>query len=324
VKSKSYLKILLLPLSIFVCGISSAQTFPEKTIRFIVPSPVGGGTNLVARVIAQKMSENYGQQVFVDNRGGPGGIIATKLTVESPADGHTILLGLPASITVPPALFKNLQYHPLKDLAPIGLVGTSAYILSVHPSLPAKSVKELIALAKANPGKINFSSGGSGAGNHLSAELFKSMSNINLVHVPYRGGGPALIAVLTGEAQVIFGSMLSVIPQMQAKRIRAIAVTSATRTSALPELPTIAEAGVPGYEVDVWFGVFAPKGTPQNIIKILNQELFKILNDSGVKAKLSVEGFEARTSTTEDFSKMLHIETKKWADVVAKSGAKLD
>jgi tripartite-type tricarboxylate transporter receptor subunit TctC len=305
-------------------GICSAQTYPSKTIRFIVPFAVGGGANLVARVIAQKMSENFKQQVIVDNRGGSGGIIGTTMAVEAAPDGYTIALGLPATITVAPSLFKNLPYNPLTDLVPVGLVGTSAYILSVHPSLPVKSVKDLIRIAKARPGQINFSSGGSGAGNHLAAELFKSLTHTNMVHIPYKGGGAALIAVLTGEAQVIFGSMLSTIPQIKAGKIRALAVTSSTRASAVPELPTIAEAGVPGYDVDVWMGVFVPKGTPKQVTDTLNRQVVTIMNDPDVKKRLASEGFDSVTTTSDGFAKLLQSESVKWAKVVKESGARVD
>lgn len=303
---------------------AAQQGYPNKPIRFVVPFAVGGGANLVARVIAQKMSENFGQQVVVENRGGSGGVIGTTMAVEAAPDGYTIALGLPATITVAPSLFRKLPYDPLRDLVPVGLVGTSAYILSVHPSLPARSVRELIRLAKARPGEINFASGGSGAGNHLSAELFKTLTGTNLVHIPYKGGGPALVAVLSGEAQVIFGSMLSTIPQIKAGKIRPLAVTSSTRAVAVPDLPTIAEAGVPGYEVDVWFGVFVPKNTPRPIIGVLNSEVVKIMNDAGVKGKLASQGFDVSTSTPESFAKMVQSEAVKWAKVVRESGAKVD
>lgn len=323
-KSTSIVGIAIVSMLGLSGGVNSAQTYPTKTIRFIVPFAVGGGSNLVARIIAQKMSENVGQQVIVDNRGGSGGIIGTTMAVEAVPDGYTIALGLPATITVAPSLFKRLPYDPLKDLVPVGLVGTTAYILCVHPSLPVKSVKELIRLARARPGQINYASGGNGAGNHLSAELFKSLTHTNMVHIPYKGAGAALIAVLTGETQVIFGSMLSTIPQIKAGKLRPLAVTSSARATAVPKLPTIAEAGIPGYDVDVWFGIFVPKGTPQQIVATLNEQVVKIMNDAAVKAKLANQGFDVLTSTPESFSKMIQSEAIKWARVVKESGARVD
>ena len=305
-------------------SITSAQTYPDKTIRFIVPFSVGGGANIIARIVAQKMSDDFRQQIIVDNRGGSGGIIGTKMAVEAEPDGYTIVLGLPATITVAPSLFKKLPYDPIKDLVPVGLVGTSAYILSVHPSLPVKSVKDLIRLAKMRPGEINYASSAVGAGNHLAAELFKSLTKTNMVHIPYKGGGAALVAVLSGEAQVIFGSKLTVIRQIRAGRIRGLGVTSATRAPEMPNLPTIAEAGVPGYEVDVWFGVFVPKGTPPGIIMALNKEIVKVMNDGDIKTKLANRGFEVRTSTPARFAEMIQTEAVKWAKVVKESGAKVD
>lgn len=305
-------------------GASLAQSYPEHPIRFIVPFSVGGGANIIARIIARKMSADLRQQVIVENRGGSGGIVGTKMAVEAEPDGYTIALGLPATITVAPSLFKNLPYDPINDLVPVGMVGTSAYILSVHPSLPVKSVKDLIRLAKARPGQINYASSAVGAGNHLAAELFKSMTKTNMVHIPYKGGGAALVAVLSGEAQVIFGSKLTVIPQIRAGKIRGLGVTSATRAPEMPQLPTIAEAGVPGYEVDVWMGVFVPKRTPQRIVAFLNKEIVNIMNDADTKKQLAHRGFQVRTTTPEGFAKLIRSEAVKWAKVVKESGAKVD
>jgi tripartite-type tricarboxylate transporter receptor subunit TctC len=322
---KSVLKLSVLLVSILglIGSAIAAQSYPTKPIRFIVPFSVGGGANIIARIVAQKMGDDFGQQIVVDNRGGSGGIIGTKLAVDAGPDGYTIALGLPATITVAPSLFK-LPYDPIKDLVPVGMIGTSAYILSVHPSLPVHSVKDLIKLAKARPGEINYASSAVGAGNHLAAELFKTMTKTNMVHIPYKGGGAALVAVLSGEVQVIFGSKLTVIRQIKAGRIRGLGVTSASRAPEMPDLPTIAEAGVPGYEVDVWFGIFAPKGTPRGIISTLNKEIVKIMNDGDIKTKLANRGFEVRTSTPSGFEKMIQSEAVKWAKVVKESGAKVN
>jgi tripartite-type tricarboxylate transporter receptor subunit TctC len=302
---------------------SAAENYPSKTIRFIVPFAVGGGANMIARLIAEKVSENVGQAIVVDNRPGAGGVVGTNMAVNAVPDGYTIALGLPATITVAPALFEKLPYNPLTDLLPIGLAGTSGYILTVHPSLPAKSVKELIQVAKDRPGDINYSSSGAGAGNHLAAELFKSMTDTNIVHIPYKGGGAALVALLSGETQVIFGSMLSVIPHIKTGRLRALAATGSSRATAMPHLPTIAEAGVPGYEVEVWFGVFAPKGTPPEIITFLNQEMVKVMHDKATVERFSKQGFDARPTTPREFAKLLESEAVKWEKVVRESGARV-
>jgi tripartite-type tricarboxylate transporter receptor subunit TctC len=303
--------------------VSWAQDYPVRPIRFILPFAPGGGTDVVARLVSQKMSESFGQQVIVDNRPGAGGIVGTQIGVQAQPDGYTIVMGLPATITVSPALYKNLPYDPLRDLVPVGLAGTSAYVLNVLPALPVKSVADLIQYLKQNPERIRYAAGPPGAGNHLAAELFKSMTGTHMLHVPYKGGGPALIGVFSGEAQVIFGSMLTTVPHIRAGKLHALGVTSLTRASALPDLPTIAEAGVPGYEVDVWFGIFVPAKTPKAVIARLNREIVRIMNDPGAKASLRVQGFESRTTTPEGLAQMLRMETVKWAKVVKESGAKV-
>ncbi len=301
-----------------------AQIYPAKTIRFILPFSPGGGTDVVARTLGQKMTEQFGQQVVIDNRGGAGGIVGVQMAVQAEPDGHTIMLGIPAVITVSPAVFKNLPFDPINDLAPVGFAGTSNYVLCLHPSVPAGSVKALVALAKQRPGQLTYAANSGGAGNQLAGELFKSMTRIDMLHIPYKGGGPSLIAVLAGEANMIFGSQLTVTPHIRTKRLRALAVTSARRTAALPDLPTIAEAGVPGYEVDVWFGVFVPKKTPQRIIDILNQNIVKTMSDASVIASLSTQGMEARGSTPAELAQRIQSETVKWAKLVKEAGIKAE
>jgi len=326
---KKFLQRLTSLVSAFLCcGVVTAQpaptgaghAYPAKTIRFILPFSPGGGTDVVARLLGQKMTEQFGQQVVIDNRGGAGGIVGVQMAVQSEPDGHTIMLGIPAVITISPAVFKNLPFDPLNDLSPVGFAGTSTYVLSVHPSVPAHSVKALIALAKQRPGQLTFAANSGGAGNQLAGELFKSMTGVDILHIPYKGGGPSLIAVLAGEANMIFGSQLTVVPHTRTKRIRALAVTSAKRTTALPDLPTIAEAGVAGYEIDVWFGVFVPKRTPQRVIDTLNQSIVKTMNDSAVIANLSVQGMEARSSTPGELAQRIQNETAKWARLVKEAG----
>jgi tripartite-type tricarboxylate transporter receptor subunit TctC len=318
------LSLLLITLAGALNASSFAQTYPAKPIRFILPFAPGGGTDVVARLFAQRITEDFAQQVLIDNRPGAGGIVGTQMGVQAEPDGYTIVMGLPVTITVAPALYRKLPYDPISDLAPVGLAGTSAYVLSVHPSLPVKSVTELIKLARANPGQIQYAAGTSGAGNHLAAELFKSMTRTNMLYVPYKGGGPALIGIMSGEAQVIFGSMLTTIPHVRSGKLRALGVTSASRAIALPDLPTIAESGVPGYEVPVWFGIFVPKKTPPDIIAILNREIVKLMADPNAKASLAHQGFEAQSSTPERLGSMIRTEAVKWARVVSESGAKVE
>ena len=311
-------------LALAASGATHAQSYPSKPIRFILANPPGGGTDVVARIVAQKMSQDFGQQVLVDNRPGAGGSIGTQLAVQAPPDGYTIVLGLPATITVAPAIYKNLPYDPLTDLMPVALVGTSAYVLTVHPSLPVKSVTDLVRLAKARPGEIHYAAGPVGAGNHLAAELFKSMTGTRMLHIPYKGGGPALVGIMSGEAQVIFGSLLTVVPHIRSGKLRGLGVTSTTRATALPDIAPIAESGVPSYDVPVWFGVFVPKKTPQSVIDALNAEITRIMNDPSIKKNLAAQGFETQTSTPHGLTTMLKAEAVKWAQVVKASGAKLD
>jgi tripartite-type tricarboxylate transporter receptor subunit TctC len=321
VRSSTFPIMLFACLAAFSIPATHAQTYPAKPLRLILPFAPGGGTDVVARLVGQHITEHLGQPVIIDHRPGAGGIVGTHLAVQAEADGYTLLMGLPANITVSPAMYKKLPYDPLKDLTPVGLAGTSAYVLSVHPSLPAKTVAELIRLARARPGEIQYAAGPPGAGNHLAAELFKSMTRTKMLHVPYKGGGPALVGIMTGEAQVIFGSMLTTVPHIRAGRLRPLGVTSARRASALPELPTIAEAGVPGYEVDVWFGIFVPRGTPGAVISTLNEQLVRAMKDSGVKATMANQGMEPRSSTPEGLAELVKSEVSKWARVVRESGA---
>ncbi|MCC7486417.1 MAG: tripartite tricarboxylate transporter substrate binding protein [Burkholderiales bacterium] len=321
---RSGLAALCVALACSVAGAAAfAQDYPSRPIRFILPFAPGGGTDVVARLLARKMYESLGQQVVIDNRPSAGGIIGMQMAVQAAPDGYTMVMGLPVTITVSPALYGNLPYDPLRDLAPVGLAGTSAYVLSVVPALPVGSVADFIAYLRQHPDRVRYAAGTPGAGNHLAAELFKSMTGTRMTHVPYKGGGPALIGVFTGEAQVIFGSALTTVPHVRSGKLRALGVTSTTRASALPDIPTIAEAGVPGYEVDVWFGVFVPVKTPRAIVAKLNGEIARAMTDPAAKATLAAQGAEARATTPEGLAKMLRVEAAKWARVVRESGAKV-
>ncbi len=299
---------------------SAGPSFPIKPIRLIVPFAPGGGNDTLTRAIGQKLTESLSQQVVVDNRAGAGGVVGAEIVAKATPDGHTLLMGS-SSLAVNASLIAKLPYDPLKDFAPIALVGATSYLLVVHPSLPIKSVSELIAFAKARPGHLNYASGGIGSPLHLAAELFKGMAGVNLTHIPYKGGVPAVSAVLGAEAQVVFGSVTTTLSTVKSGRLRALAVTSAQRSALLPELPTVAEAGVPGYEATNWYGVLAPAGTPQVIIAKLNAELIKTLQMPDLRERmLSNQGIEPLGSPPEQFAAYLRDEVAKWAKVTKAVG----
>ena len=254
-------------------GSAIAQNWPAKPVRLIVPYPPGGSADILARAIGQKLAEGMGQQVIIDNRPGAGTAIGAEATAKAAPDGYTIMLGTVSSHAINPALTPGLKYDPVKDFAPVSLVASIPFALIVHPSLPAHSVKELIALAKTKPGALNFSSAGTGTSNHLAGELFKSMTGTFMVHIPYKGSAPALNDLIAGQVQLMFDLVLTTAPHVKSGAVRAIAVTGSERSSALPGVPTVAESGVPGYEVSAWFGFFAPAGTPATIVNALNAEM---------------------------------------------------
>jgi tripartite-type tricarboxylate transporter receptor subunit TctC len=301
-----------------------AQSYPTKPVRFISPYAPGGGTDTMARTLAQKLSENLGRQVFVENRPGGGGIVGTEITAKSQPDGYTILLGSKGPLTVNPALYAKLPYDTLRDLAPISLVSIVPALLAVHPSLPVKSVKELIALARARPGELTFSSSGNGGSGHLSGEQFAALAGAKMVHVPYRGTGPATTALLSGEVTLSFGNMVALMPHVHAGRLRALGITSAKRVSAAPELQTVAEAGLRGYEYVTWYGVLAPAGTPKDIIGRLNTELVKIARLPDMKEKLTGEGGDVVGSTPEEFSEYIKSELASSARLVKSANVRPD
>ncbi len=303
---------------------ASAQAYPAKSIRLIVPFPPGGGTDFFGRVTAAKLTQALGQQVVVENRGGAGGNIGTEIAAKAAPDGYTLLLGHTGTLAINPALYAKIPYDPVRDFAPVSLVAYSPLLLVAHPSLPVKNAKDLIALAKSRRGQINYASGGSGTGTHLSAELFKSMAGVDILHVPYKGSGPAVIAVLSGEASILFTPVAAVVAQAKSGRLRALGVTGASRLGALPEVPTIAEAGLPGYESSLRFGVLVPAATPQNIIGTLHQAINRSMSTSEVREQLASDGAEPLVSTPDEFRLLIQNEMKKWAAVVKASGARAD
>jgi tripartite-type tricarboxylate transporter receptor subunit TctC len=303
---------------------AAAQVYPSKPIRMVLPYPPGGGSDTIGRPLAQKLSESLGQQVVVENRGGANGNIGMEHAARAAPDGYTIVFALTAQLAVNPGLYGKVPYDPVKDFAPITLLGNGAYILVVHPSLPAKSVKQLVALAKAQPGSIAYSSSGNGSGGHLAAELLNSMAGIKMLHVPYKGGGPALVDLIAGQVQVLFSTQLASWPHIQSGRIRALAVSTAKRPASIPDLPTIAEAGLPGYDSGVWYGVLAPAGTPRDIITRLNGDVIRALNQPDYRTLLVNNAIDPIGSPPEQLGQYIKSELVKWAKVVKDAGVRVD
>jgi tripartite-type tricarboxylate transporter receptor subunit TctC len=300
-----------------------AQTWPSKPIRYIVPFPPAGATDITARIMADKISGPLGQSVVVENRPGAAGNVGTEFVARSAPDGYTILQ-LTVAQSISATLYTKINYDVEKDLAPAAMVALVPNVMIVHPSVPAKSVAEFIALAKAKPGKINFASSGSGTSIHMSAEMFKMLTGVNIVHIPYKGSGPALADMLGGQVDVMFDNLTSSIGHIRSGKLRALAVTTVTRYPELPDLPTMQEAGVPGYEATAWFGIVVPRGTPRDAIARINGEVNKALAQADVKEKLAQQGALARSWTPEEFGSFIHNEVVKWAKVVKASGAKVE
>lgn len=300
---------------------STAQTYPSKPIRFIAGFPAGGPSDIVTRALAKRMAEMMGQPVVVENRSGAGGHIAAEALVRSAPDGYTVLLA-GSFVTIGPSLNPKLPYDPVKDLAPISLVALNQYVLVTHPAVPARNVKELVRLAKSHPGKLNYGSSGVGAPPHLATELFKTMAQIDAVHVPYKGATPALADLVGGHLDFYIGGISGVLPQVKSGKVRALGVTGSKRSSQLPEIPTIAEAGLPGYEVVTWFGVVAPADTPKDVIGKLNGVLAKVVGEPEMKGYLVAQGLEPATSTPEQFGQLIRSEIPKFAKIIKAAGIK--
>jgi tripartite-type tricarboxylate transporter receptor subunit TctC len=304
---------------------ATAGDYPNKSVRLVVPAAPGGGTDIIGRMIAQGLTDAWSQTVVVDNRGGAGGIAGiTIVAKQSAPDGYTMVLGSVGHLTFAPAIERNLGYDPQKDLAPITMAAVQPFVLAVSNSLPAKSVKELVALAKAKPDSISYGSGGSGSASHLSVELMMLEGGFHLLHVPYKGSNPALTAVMAGEIQVAFGGLQTVLPYARAGKLRALAVTGAKRAKVAPELPTIAEAGVPGYVFDVWYGLMFPGGTPRSIIAKTNADVVKILQAPEVASRFAGAGVEPLTSTPQEFADIIRQEIPKWTKVARAAKLRVD
>ena len=305
------------------CAAATAQDYPRKPVRLVIGFPPGGGADSVGRLVIAKLSERLGQQFVIDNRPGASGNIALEILAKSPPDGYTLMITTP-TVTVNPALYSKPGYDPINDFSPVALMASTVYVFVVHPSLPVKSIRELVALAKAKPGQLYYSSGGNGAAAHLTMELFRSMTNIDIVHVPFKGIAPAVIALVSGEVQFSSGTPNATLPLVNEKRLRALAVTSAGRSAFAPDLPSVAEAGVPGYENTAWYGMLAPAKTPRPIIDKLNAAILAVIALPDVKAGFNTQSFEITTSTPDEFSALIKTELVKWAKVVKSSGMKVE
>jgi tripartite-type tricarboxylate transporter receptor subunit TctC len=309
--------------ALFISVTASAQTYPNKPIRLVLPYPPGGGTDVIARPIAQKLTESLGQQVIVDNRGGANGNIGMEFVAKSPADGYTLLFALTAQYAINPSLYPKLSYDPVKDYAPISLLANAPYLLVVHPSVPAKSTAELIALMKARPGQLAYSSSGNGSGAHLAGEMLRSLARVQMTHVPYKGAGPAMPDLIAGQVQLSFVTYTAAGPHIKTGRLRALGVTTAKRSPTLPDLPAIAET-VAGYDSAVWYGFAAPAGTPAEIVNKLNAEVLRVLAAPDFRSRITLEAVAPIGTSPDEFGSFMKSEIVRWAKVVRESGAKVD
>jgi tripartite-type tricarboxylate transporter receptor subunit TctC len=303
---------------------AAAEDFPSRPITLVVPYAAGGGNDAMARTVADKMSRTLGQQVVVENRAGAGGSIATRYVAKSPADGYTLAIGGTGTLAVNPTLYANVGYDPRKDFAPVGLIGTSALVVLVHPGVAAMSIKELIDIARREPGKLNYASAGTGSGIHLGTVLFEQMADIRLTHVPYRGSAPALTDLIGGHVAIYFSSLPPAVQLVKDGKVRALAVTAAQRSNILPDLPTVAEAGLPDYESVLHYGIVAPAGTPRPIVEKLNAALREAVAAEDTKERMAADGTEPRVSTPDDYVADIDREETKWSAIVRKSGARAE
>ena len=316
--------VALVLLGALASGTAIAQAYPTRTIRLVVPFPPGGATDIITRSVAQKLSEQLGQSVVVDNKPGAGGSIGSDLVAKAAPDGYTILMATTSTHSIGPALNPKLPYNPERDFAPVSLVATSPNLLVVTPTIPVNNLKEFIAYAKAHPGQLNYASSGTGTIVHLSGELFKSMTGLDIVHVPYKGTALALPDLINGQVTMIFDNIVSAMPQVKSGKVKVLAISSAKRSSLVPDVPTMAEAGLPGYTSDTYFGVFAPPGTPKEIVDRLSRELAKAVNAPDVKERLAGQGAEAVGGSPADLAKAVRADAEKWGKVIKNAGVKVE
>jgi len=314
--------LLIATLGALLASSAMAQQYPSKPVRLVVPFAPGGGTDLVARAIAQRVTETLGQSVIVDNRAGAGGVVGAEHVAKAPADGYTLLMGTPGAMTINPNLRVKIPYDIAKDFAPISLATISPFVLSVHPSVPAKSVKELIAIARSRPGQLNYGSAGQGSVAHLATEQFKSLTKVDVVHVPYKGSNPAVTSFIGGQLDLMFENQPTILPHIQSGRVRGLAVGTVVRSELLPQLPTMREAGVADYEASTAFGVLAPARTPEAIIVRLNREIAGALKSAEMKSSLSKQGLDAVGSTPEQYANHLREESARYARLIKLVGLK--
>ena len=313
----------LVALAIGCCATGAqAQAYPQKPVKLVVPFAAGGTTSILARLLAERLTQGMGQPFVVDNRPGAGGNVGMDAVAKAEPDGYTLLMG-PIGLAINPALYPKMAFDPQRDFAPIGLYAGVPNLLVVHPSVPANNVAELIAHARANPGKLAYASNGNGTSSHLAAEMLKAAAGLYILHIPYRGGAPAMQDLLAGQVQMLFDQMPAVLPQVQGGRVRALGVSSIKRSAAAPEVPAIAES-LKGFDMTVWFGILAPKGTPAQIVTRLNAEMLKVLNDPAFQAQLAKMGVTPMPSSPEEFARYISTETTRWAQVVRDSGARID
>ena len=321
-----FVRLLLALFLLFTaCAAAAQQAYPQRPVRIIVPYPPGSGTDIATRILGQKLTELWGQPVLVDNRPGAGAIIGVDAVAKAAPDGYTLGIADNGPLAINPSVYAKLPYDPVKDFAPVTEVATLPFMLVVNPSLPVKNVAELIALAKSRPGQINYASVGNGSVVHLATELFKTRAGVDLKHIPYKGSAPALQGVLAGDASVMFVNLFSALPLVQSGKLRALAAASATRIGALPDLPTIAEAGVPGYQFQTWFGLLAPAGTPRPVVAKLNEDFRRVLAMPDVRDTfLNKGGFEPVGSSVENFTQLIPAEIERWGKVVRDTGTKVE
>ena len=316
------MKVFAPALALCLVATAHAQTYPTKPLRFVVPFAAGGGSDLVARTVAAKLTETLGNTVVVDNRAGAAGSIGAEIVAKSPPDGHTLLLGSSGPLSINPSLYVKLPNDASRDFAPVALVTIMPFLLVTHPALPVRSVKDLVALAKTRPNELNYGSPGNGSTTHLANELLKSMTGMRITHVPYKGVAPAATDLISGQVQVLTGDLSTLLPHVKSGRMRGIAVTSARRSSLLPQMPTIAESGVPGYDASGWFGVLVPAGTPAAIVERLNAAIVKASATADARERLAALGGEVAAGTPEQFAAHIRSEAAKWGKVIRAVGIK--
>ena len=316
------MKIAILALVALFVGSAAAQSYPAKPIRLMVPFPPGGSTDIVARIVAQKLGAQLGQPLVIENRGGAGGTLGTAVVAKAPADGYNLVVGTTSTHVVAPSVYQKLEYDPVKDFAPIGLMAVTPYLLVVNPAVPAKSVKELVTLMRSQPGKLNYASAGVGSTTHLAMEMLKGASQTYALHIPYNGNGPAGTAVIAGQVEILFGSLPAVLPHAKSGRVRALAVGTPKRSPSLPDVPTVAESGYAGFDASLWLALMAPAGTPAALIERLNKELIAAVGSKETSEALDKNGAEPLTSTPAELAAMIEDGVSKYAKVVKDAGVK--